>query len=264
MESHMKVAYLALALCLLFTGCASGGGSVGINSNIPASIAGKWTTNSISKEGHLNSLVEADLVDEGNGNFNASQVVLWYSDPTLTCYGSYFGNGSTAIQETVTAEGTVSMTVTSSPEGATGCSTTYTGTFAGSSMTATYTGCQDAGTMAATINPSITGTYKGQLTSTANPGLLQFGITASITEASDHTLSGAASITSSPCFTSLTFGPPSVRVGGTVYLEDTTHDVTVLSVVGSPANFSTISVGNIVSQSVYCTADSGTGTLTKE
>ena len=131
-------------------------------------------------------------------------------------------------------------------------------------MAATYTGCQDAGTMAAATNPSVTGTYKGQLISTANPSLLPFGITASITEASDHTLSGAASITSSPCFTSLTFGPPSIAVGGTVYLVDVAHDVTVLSAVGSAANFSTINVAYIVSPSLFCTADSGTGTLTKQ
>jgi len=62
----------------------------------------------------------------------------------------------------------------------------------------------------------------------------------------------------------LTFGPPSLAVGGIVYLEDTTRDVTVLSVLGSAANFSTINVGYIVSPSLYCTADSGTGTLTKQ
>jgi hypothetical protein len=264
MEEKMKVPYFALPLLLFLASCASGGGSVGANSSLPASIAGKWTINSTSTEGHLNSLLEADLVDQGNGSFNASQVVLCYSDPTFTCYGSYFGNGSIAIQGTVTGQGTVSMMVTSSPQGATGCSTTYTGALVGNSMTATYTGCQDAGTMAATTNPSVTGTYKGQLTSTSNPGLLPVGISASITEASDHSLSGAASVTSSPCFTSLTFGPPSIAVGGTVYLEDVTHAVIVLSAVGSAANFSTINVAYIVSPSLFCTADSGTGTMTKQ
>ena len=260
----MKVSWLGVFLLPLLTGCGStsGGGSVGAN-RFP-SIAGKWTINSTSTEGHLNSILLTNLTDQGNGTFNASQVVLCYNDPDLICYGGFAGSGSVAIQGAVTAEGELTMVVTSSPQGATGCSATYTGKLIGGLMTATYTGCQDAGTMTATINPSITGGYAGKLTSDAYPGLLPFGISASITEAGDHSLTGSASITSSPCFTSLTFGPPSAAVGDSVYLQDTTHGVTVITPLGISTNPSAIFVDYVVAPTQFCDGDYGTGTLAKQ
>jgi hypothetical protein len=262
-EEEMKLRWLAF-LCLLFlVGCGSNGGGGNVGGNLLPGIPGKWTINSTSMEGHLNSILHVNLTDEGNGNFDAPQVVLCYFNPNLTCYGSFTGNGSVAIQGTVTAQGNLSMVVTSSPQGATGCSATYTGKLASGSMNATYTGCSDAGTMTATASPSVTGNYTAQLTSGLNPGLLPFGISASLMEASDHSLTGAASITSSPCFASLTFGPPSVAVGDSVYLQDATHGVTVITPLGSPTNPLAIFVGYSVSLTQYCGADYGTGTLTK-
>jgi hypothetical protein len=261
---------IGAAIFMLFIACigcggsstTSGGGNV-VGNPLPT-IAGKWTINSTSTEGHLNSILLADLADQGNGSFNASQVVLCYYNPGLTCYGGFAGNGSIAIQGTVTAQGILTMVVTSSPQGATGRSATYTGALSGSSMAATYTGCQDAGTMAATISPSVTGGYAGKFTSGANPGLLPFGISASITEASDHSITGTASITSSPCFTSLTFGPPSVAVGDSIYLQDVVHGVTVITPLGTPTNLSAIFVDYTVSPTQFCSGDYGTGTLTKQ
>jgi hypothetical protein len=265
-ENVMKVLWLGFPLLLLLTSCGSSGGgastgSVG-GSPLPV-IAGKWTISSTSTQGHLNSTLFVDLTDQGNGSFNASQVVLCYHNPNLICYGGFAGNGSIAIQGTVAEQGNFTMVVTSSPQGATGCSATYTGTVASSSMSANYTGCQDGGTMTAITNPTLTGTYTGQLTSGANPGLFPFGISASITEASDHSLTGTASITSSPCFTALTFEPPSMAVGGSVYLKDQTHGITVVTPLESPYNPQAISVVYSVLPTQFCTGDYGTGTLTK-
>ena len=156
------------------------------------------------------------------------------------------------------------MVVTSSPLGSTGCSATYTGTLSGGSMTATYTGCQDAGTMTATSSPTFTGTYRGQLSSNLHPGLFPFGITAALTESSDHSLTGAASITSSPCFTSLTFGPSGVAVGDAAYLQDVTHGVTVITPLGGPTNPLAVFVSYSVAPTQFCNGDYGTGTLTKQ
>lgn len=258
-------AWPSLCVLLFLVACSTSpeGGSGG-GANPPPSIAGKWTINSTSTQGHLNSILLTDFVDQGNGTFSASQVVLCYSNPTLTCYGGFAGNGSVAIQGSVTSQGNLSMVVTSSPQGATGCSATYTGTLSSGSITATYTGCSDAGTMTATTSPSVSGTYTGQLTSGANPGLFPFGISAVLTEVSDHSLSGTAAVTNSLCFTSLTFGPPSIAVGDSVYLQDATHGVTVVTPLGTTTNVSAVSVTYTVSPTQYCGADYGTGILTKQ
>jgi hypothetical protein len=260
---------LGLVAALFLTGCGSnsGGNSVtgggGGGDPLPA-IEGKWTINSTSTEGHINSVLLVNLSNQGSGNFYAPQVVLCYNNPALTCYGSFAGNGSLSIQGTVTAQGDVSMSITSSPQDATGCTATYTGTLAVGSISGTYTGCGDAGTMTATLDPSVTGTYTGQLTSGANPGLLPFSISASITEAGDHSLTGSASITNSPCFTSLSFGPPSIAVGASVYLQDATHGITVITPLENPTVPSGINVVYTVEPTQYCGADYGSGTLTKQ
>jgi len=273
----MKIIWPALPLLLLLVSCGSGvtnstgttgttgnpGGGGGGGGSSQTGIAGKWTISSTSAEGHLNSILLANLSDGGNGTFTGSDVVLCYSNPTLTCYGGFNGNGSLSIQGTLSAQGAVTMIGTSFPQGATGCTSTYTGSLSGSTMTATYTGCQDAGTMTATASPSVTGTYTGQLASGAHPGLFPFGISASITEASDHTLSGVAALTNSPCFTSLTFGPPSVAVGDAVYLVDAIHEVVVITPLGSPTNLSAPFFSYSISPTLFCTADYGSGTLTK-
>lgn len=275
----MKTSWLVTSFLLFLIGCGGYGGGGSVNGSVngnplpplppPPSvstptIAGKWTINSTSTEGHLNSVLRANLVDQGNGSFDASQVVLCYNNPGLTCYGGFVGNGSLSIQGTVTADGSLNMVVTSFPQGGGGCSATYTGKQTSASITATYTGCQDAGTMTATISPSFTGTYAGQLTSGANPGLFPFGISAAITEEEDHSLTGAANITNSPCFTSLTFGSSSMAVGDSVYLQDATHGVTVITPLGSPTNPLAVFVVYSVSPTQYCGADYGTGTLTKQ
>src|SRR5580658_6413504 len=95
---------LGLVAALFLTGCGSnsGGNSVtgggGGGDPLPA-IEGKWTINSTSTEGHINSVLLVNLSNQGSGNFYAPQVVLCYNNPALTCYGSFAGNGSLSIQE---------------------------------------------------------------------------------------------------------------------------------------------------------------------
>ena len=124
-----KILWVVTALFL--AGCgggSSGGGSGGVSANQPLSVEGKWTINSTSTEGHINSILRANLTNQGSGSFYAPQVVLCYNNPDLTCYGGFAGNGSLSIQRTVTAQEALSMAVTSSPQGATGCVANYTGT----------------------------------------------------------------------------------------------------------------------------------------
>jgi len=249
---------LSLVAVLFLAGCGSAGSSGGSN---PAptfpEIQGKWTVHASSTQGLGNSIVLADFMNQGGGSFSASQAIFCEFQPTFTCAGNLIENGtSISVQGTVTTSGALSIAFALT--GQTSCTLTITGQLSGNSMSGQYTGCNDAGTWTGTTNPSSTGGYTGQLTSSVNG--MTFGLSASITEGSNFLVTGSASLTGSPCFTSLTFGTPSQAVGEGILLVDPQHGVLAIAVPSEPGT----NVAYVVTPTQFCGADEGTGTLSKQ
>lgn len=266
----MKPSKKLLAIILFLAGCGgSGGGSTG-NTAPPAgapppsypAVEGKWTVDATSSNGNRNSFVLVDLVNQGSGAFYGSQTVICNYVTTIQCAGNLIGGTTQTIttKGTVTPAGVLSISVTIT--GATGitgqnsCTLSINGTLNGATaMSGEYTGCNDDGTWTGASNGPSTGTYTGTLVSSDNG--MTFEISASITETNTFMITGSASITGSPCFTSLTFGPPSQAVGEGMLLEDTQHGVTALAIPGEQGP----NVVYVVTPTQYCQADNGYGAI---
>lgn len=258
MESY-KTLWLVAFLLLAGCGGSSGGSSTGGGST-PAptypAVQGKWTVRATSTQGQVNYIVLANFINQGGGSFYATNSSLMCVN--TICEGSLLNNGTLTIQGTVTTAGVLTISLVVPEQGGGSCTTTVTGQLSGNTMSGQYTSCNDSGTLNGTANSPSTGAYAGQLTSTENG--MSFAFSASITEASDFTVTGSAAIMNSPCFTSLTFGPPSQAVGEGVLLEDAQHGVIVVAL---PSELGTNVAYGVIPTS-FCGSDQGTGTLTRQ
>ena len=112
----------------------------------------------------------------------------------------------------------------------------------------------------------MTGNYSGTLNSTLNPASIPFTVSAVVTQASDYSITGSASITNSTCFTTLTFGQGSQAVGGAFYLVDSTNGITI-NVVPNEDGTLSLTAPFYASYQVSagaCTGDKGSGTATEQ
>jgi hypothetical protein len=257
-------------LGVLLAGC--GGGSSGSGNPPPASQAleGKWTLTTTSKtsQGQL-GIFFMNLTSKGNGDYfaAASQALGCYGDGTLTgsqCYGPVdkfmWAQNATTVQAHLNSDNRVTLTSTTDPSGIASCPVVfkYTGTLTAGTMSGTYTNdCfPDSGTWTATKVQSDTGNYNGTLHS--GSFTLDMNFSASVKESSTHSLTGTATLTNSTCVTMVTFGPPSMAIGGVTSLVDSANNVYVFAL----ADFPGTNILYIVDKP-GCT-DIGMGTVSKK
>lgn len=232
------------------------GGTGGTTQN--ASISGPYTAVATSTKGNGTTNLYANLSMQSTTSFSASQ-------STLVCPGNVpqdcIGDSSSS---TVTLTGTVNgnnvqMTVQFTNQNGSD-TVTLSGTANGTSLSGSYTDTQgDAGSWTATPAGSLSGTYNGTINSTPNPLPTSPTLSALLTEDQSFDLTGSASVSNSPCFTTLDFSQGSV-IGGAFLVTDTTKDVTV---EGLPAGSGTFTVFYQVGSSApICSGDYGTGTFT--
>jgi hypothetical protein len=224
----------------------------------PATVQGKWTIHATSTQGQGTALALFDFTG-APGNLSSAAAMICNLTPNVACIGSLIGNGTVTAQGTVQANGAMTANITETPTTSSPCVVAITGTLTGNAMTGSYNGCADGGTFTGSNDPSSTGTYSGQLNSTANPTLIPTSFSANVNEAPDFTLTASATLTNSVCFSSLSFGSPSIAIGEAMFLQDTQHGVYVLAIPGvSPPN-----LAYVVSPTSFCSSDKGQGSITK-
>jgi hypothetical protein len=170
-------------------------------------------------------------------------------------------SGQTA---TVTSAAVASQTINAT---LTGSATSLNGTYI-----VTGTGCAggDKGTLAGALVPSVSGTWKGAFVSSvvANPTVIT---TAVITEGPADvnglfSLTGTATYSGSPCFTSGTTATGSAISGRTndvILKNDDGSTVEFIGFLTNPAS-PTQMTGTYTVSGGLCNGDSGSGTLTKQ
>jgi hypothetical protein len=265
----MKTTLPLLTVALCFIGCSgSQGGGTGGGNPPPqnAVVSGPYSAVLTSTKGNGTTNVYTNLVTQSSTSFYAT-------NSTLVCQGNIpnncLGNDAPAFFYTLT--GTVngiSVQVTSDFTTTNGAgTTTLVGTVNGTNISGTYTDTLgDAGTWTATQAASLSGTYSGSVNSATAPLTIAPTITASITEGQNFALTGTATVSNSPCFTTLNFGSTSpfqsIAIGGALTLWDTTNNLFVI-VLPTSGNSFTVQY-QVGSPAPACVGEYGTGTVTKQ
>jgi hypothetical protein len=233
---------LLLALGMLAS-CGGSGGGVA-NPGQLANIAGPWHAVATSTANAGSTAALFVNVTQTTGTFfaNNSNIVLCApANATDIPNGCVWVNptqpaGYTiSIDGTIQANGAVQITVTETQSifcdnsgTQTNCTVTLTGNVNSSAtqISGTYTSSTgDKGTWQATPGTSVTGTYSGSLNSPNNPPA-PISVNGNLTQNPDFTLTGAASVTGSACFTALNITSGSA-IGGAFFFTDSTNSVTV-------------------------------------
>lgn len=251
----------SLWLCLVAVFLISCGGATSTTPPPPqnASVAGQWdaiATPTNTTFGFANYYV--NITDQGGGNFfaPAGSLILCSSDncgfgafsQTGTLTGTVAGQNVSATLGTATLSGTVSAD--------------------GSTMSGSYTDTSAAGngTWKAQRRPAVTGTYSGSFNSTVHPSAIPGTLTASLTQASDLSVTGTATVSNSTCFTTLTFGAGGRAVGGAVRLVASNQPITIEAIPNENGTLSLTSpyYGSYQITAGLCGGDNGTWTATKQ
>ena len=261
---HSKVLVVLAFLAVLLAGCGGSSSSPGPTSTLTIQ-SGNWniSASSIAAPG-VTFLAGGNLMQSGN---SISGVVHIFNS---TCFGQTTDvpvSGSVSGQSvTLSSPAIQGQTVTVSLNGS---STALSGTY---SVAGTGCAAGDRGTVNANLVPSITGSWHGTFTSTANPGTT-VDATADLTQsatADAHGLfavTGTVTFTGSTCFTSGTI-VQSVLAGGALELEITTNDQPTPGDIGFLAFMDNPSAANAATglyqiNAGTCSGDAGDGHITK-
>lgn len=225
-----------LLLALLAAGC---GGSYAPPTPPPtqvtptATVLGQYTLALVSTNGHGTTNIYTNFSQTDATLLGAPSTLVCPSNDLSNCQGEGFSSGFITPQGTVKGEN-VSITI-SLPGGDT---VTLVGTAAGTNLSGTYTdSLGDSGLWTASASGPLSGTYTGTFNSTSDPLTIAPGISLSLTQDASMNLTGMATITSSPCISSLNFSGQAI--GGAFTLTDTTNKVSIIALpTGSNFNFS--------------------------
>ena len=107
-------------------------------------------------------------------------------------------------------------------------SITMVGTAKGKDLAGTYTdSLGDAGTWTASSWSSLAGTYSGTFNSTSNPLMIPPTISIALEQDASFNLTGTATVTSSPCISSLTLSGQAI--GGAFSLRDAADKALIIA-----------------------------------
>lgn len=219
----------------------------------------------------------ANTTYEGGGSFstNGTAVTGVLHFVNSSCYLASQKGSTTFVDIPITGTLSSKGNLTASSSAVNGQTLEFSGTWSnGAISSGTYSitgGCADGdhGTVTGFPVPSLTGTYSGTFVSTTG---VQVKATVSLTQSSTdndgfYALTGSASFSGSPCFSSGTVeaGPYSFVVGGYIQLpiDTTTSDLVLFQGSVTDSTGKTIS-GNYSVTGAVCSGDSGTGSATRK
>lgn len=264
-EKLLRPVHIAIAtFCLLLSGCG-GGSSTPAPTPTPvpqlALTPGNWDFSAASSSGPT-FLIGGNVVQTGNsitGGLHVINSACFTASTPVPITGNISGPTATVTSAAIASQ-TIGATLS-------GNATSLSGTYA-----VTGTGCAggDKGNITGVLVPSVNGTWKGAFVSSvvANPTVIT---TAVITEgAADANglfpLTGTATYSGSPCFTSGTTATGSAIFGRTNNVILTNDDGSTVEFVGFLTNPAapTQMTGTYTVSGGLCNGDSGSGTLTKQ
>jgi hypothetical protein len=223
-----------ISLMLAFAGCGGGGSETSPTTPaIPnASVTGQYNLVLTSTSGHGTTNVYSNFTQTGAAFAGSASTLVCPLNDLSKC------EGDSASGVSITPNGTVSGTNVKIviPFSSTAVADTITmnGTAVGTSLSGTYTDTLgDSGTWAASPAsypfgpPPSVNDYSGTFNSTLNPLLLAPTISIELGQNASSKLSGGASITNSPCLTSLTL--TGQAIGDALSLTDATAKVSFIA-----------------------------------
>ena len=256
----MSTARLAMILVLggTLTGC--GGGYMTAPPPVPpatpdAGISGQYSLMLTSANGRGTTNIYTNFTQTGKTLAGAANTLVCPSNDPANCEG----NNASAV--TITSTGTVNganvTLIVSYPRSGASDTVTLVGTATGVNLAGTYTdSLGDAGSWDATSASPVSGGYSGTFNSTSNPLPITPNITITLTQNANFQLTGTATITNSPCISSLTFSGQAI--GGAFSLSDSVNGAALVTLPdGNNFNFSY----NFDPTAAHCAGDFGRGVV---
>jgi hypothetical protein len=256
----MPTARLAMILVLggTLTGC--GGGYVSPPPPVPPSVLdagvnGQYSLMLTSTNGRGTTNIYTNITQTGKSLAGGANTLVCPSNDPANC------DGNNAPAVTITSTGTVNgakVTLTVSyPRSGANDTVTLVGTATGADLAGTYTdSLGDAGSWVGNSIAQLTGTYTGTYNSSSNPLPITPNISIALTQTANFQLTGTATITNSPCISSLTFSGQAI--GGAFSLSDSVNGAALVTLPdGNNFNFSY----NFDTTAAHCAGDFGRGVV---
>ncbi|HEY2819657.1 MAG TPA: hypothetical protein VGJ06_01345 [Candidatus Acidoferrum sp.] len=229
---------LAMASAMTLAGCGAGNASYAPPAVMPpatavapdASVSGQYNLTLTSMTGRGTTGIFTNFTQTGKTFAGAGTTLVCPSNDPSQCQGS--DPSAAPIIPTGTASGQNVIITISFPTTAGADTVTMTGAAKGTTLAGAYTDALgDSGAWTASSAFSPGGDYTGTFNSTANPMMIPANISMSLTQDVTFKLTGTATITHSPCISSLTLaGSP---IGGAFTLKDTTNQASIVAIPNS-------------------------------
>lgn len=196
-----------------------------------AIITGAYTLVLTSTNGRGSTNIYTNFTQHGTAFTGGADTLVCPSNDLSKCEGGNAPGVSITPSGTVSAQN-ISLVI-SFPSTAGTDTVTMVGTAVGTNLAGTYTdSLGDTGLWTAFTGIAISGTYTGTFNSTPNPLTISPGISLSLTQDANLNLTGTATITSSPCISSLNFSGQ--EIGGAFTLTDAANKASIIALPDGP------------------------------
>ena len=246
---------------LLFALLAAGCGSVKTPAPTPpvaqdANVIGQYDLVLTSTNGHGTTNIYTNFTQTGTTFAGAANTLVCPSNDLSQCFGN------DAPVTSVTPSGTVSgLNVTMTiifPNMAGADTVSMVGTATGTNLAGTYTDSRgDNGTWTGTAASSLGASYSGTFNSMSNPLPVAPSISITLAQDASFNLTGTATITSSPCISSLTLSGQAI--GEAFILTDAASKAVIIAL---PTGNNFTFIYNFDPTATSCAGDFGRGEVT--
>ncbi|HET7108914.1 MAG TPA: hypothetical protein VFI38_19025 [Candidatus Acidoferrum sp.] len=246
-----------LTFALLAAGCGSSYSPPPPTQVTPnASITGQYNLVLTSTNGRGTTNIYTNFTQNGTALTGEATTLVCPANDLSTCQGD--NPPLVSISPAGTVHGANVSIVISFPASAGPDTITLVGTAKGPDLSGTYTdNLGDTGIWTASAALLFNGTYSGTYNSTSNPLPITPSISISLLKAANLNLTGTATITSSPCISSLTF--TGRAVGGAFTLTDAANKASFIALPsGNDYKFNY----TFDPTAAHCAGDSGRGVVT--
>jgi hypothetical protein len=223
-----------------------------------ALVAGQYNLVLTSTNGRGTTNIYTNFTQNGTAFMGGADTLVCPSNDLSKCEGD--NPPLVSITPTGTVSGSNISIVISFPSSAGTDTITMVGTATGTNLAGTYTdNLGDAGAWSASAGVLLSGNYTGTFNSTSNPLPITPSILISLSKDSNLNLTGMATITSSPCISSLTFSGRAI--GSAFTLTDAANKASIIALpTQSDYKFSY----SFDPTAAHCAGDSGRGVVTNQ